>query len=117
MTISGSIADQSNGKVIPNATIWEIPPDGQSAWVVGVTDYKGAYSIDVDPSSTVNFVADGYTGVVIPGSQAALADQVLLAPDGSLTAKISLSGFPAWLWVVLGGAFIFLIGDGKKKRR
>lgn len=116
MTLTGSVADQSNGKLIPNATIWEYADDGRSAWVIGNTDYKGAYSVEVDPGTTVNFVADGYTGVSIPGDQAAMADQILLAPDGSLTAKISLSGFPAWLWIVLGGAVIFLIGDGKKKR-
>lgn len=117
MTLTGSVADQSNGNYLPFVQIWEIPAAGREAWVVGTTDQFGKYSVDVDPTSTVNFVTDGYTGVVIAGSQAALADQVLLAPDGSLTAKLTLSGFPAWLWVVLGGAFIFLIGDGKKKRR
>ena len=117
MEISGSVADQSTGKTLANVTIWEISPDGQSAGVVGFTDASGKYDVDIqNTGSNVNFVVDGYTGVAIPASQAALSDQILLPPDGSVSAKLTLSGVPAWLWVLLAALGIYFVGDGKKKK-
>jgi hypothetical protein len=116
MEIKGSVADQANGSPIVGAQIWEILPDGRSAEVVGVTGVGGKYDVEIsDPGSTVNFVIDGYTATAIPATQAAGSDQVLLAKDGSLQAKLTLSGVPAWLWMLAGVAFIFLIGDKKKR--
>lgn len=118
MEITGSVADQSTGKTLANVTIWEISPDGQNANVIGFTNGSGAYDVNVENAgSDVNFVTDGYTGVSIPASQAALSDQVLLAPDGSVSAKLTLSGVPAWIWIVLAALGIYFIGDGKPKKR
>jgi hypothetical protein len=41
---------------------------------------------------------------------------VLLAKDGALSAKFTLSGMPAWIWVLLAGIGIFFLGDGKRKK-
>lgn len=117
MNLTGSVADQSNGTPIKNATIWEVSQDGQSANVVGFTDPAGKFSVDIDSTnSTINFVQDGYTGVTIPAIQALASDQILLAPDGSFSAKVTLQNVPSWLWVLVGATVIFLIGDGKKKK-
>jgi hypothetical protein len=118
MEITGSVADQTTGKALVNVTIWEISPDGQNANVVGFSDTNGAYDVNVEnPGSDVNFVIDGYTGVSIPASQAALSDQVLLAPDGSVYAKITLSGIPSWVWVLLAALGIYFVSDGKKLKK
>lgn len=115
MEITGSVADQSTGKTLANVTIWEISPDGQNANVVGFTDGSGKYDVNVEnPGSDVNFVIDGYTGISIPASQAALSDQVLLAPDGSVTAKLTLSGVPAWVWILLAALGIYFVNGDKK---
>lgn len=118
MQLTGTVADQSNGKLLPNVTIWEISPDGQDAQVIGFTGLVGSYNVNLNNAgSTVNFVKDGYQGASFAGSQALLSDQVLLAPEGALTAKVSFTGIPTWLWVVVGGILIFLLPDGKKKRK
>jgi hypothetical protein len=118
MEITGSVADQTTGKPLVNVTIWEISPDGQSAGVVGFTDGSGKYDVNIsNPGSTVNYVIDGYTGTTIPASQAALSDQILLAPDGSVSATLSLSGIPAWVWVLLAALGIYFVGDGKKLKK
>jgi hypothetical protein len=117
MELVGSVADQVTGKPLANVTIWEISPDGQNANVIGFTDPSGKYDVDVENAgSNVNYVVDGYTGVSIPASQAALSDQILLATDGSVSAKLTLSGVPAWVWVVLAFVGIYYVSDGKKKK-
>jgi hypothetical protein len=117
MEITGSIADQSTGAPIPNVTIWELMPDGQSANVVGASDSSGKYDVELDnPASNVNYAVDGYTALSIPATQAANSDQVLLAKDGSITATLKLSNVPAWLWLLAGVTVVWLIGDDKKKK-
>jgi hypothetical protein len=115
MEVTGKVVDQANGNALVNVTIWEISPDGQNAEVIGFSGPDGKYDVNVrNAGSTINYVTDGYTGVSIPTSQALLSDQVLLAKDGSVTAKLSLSGFPAWLWLLVAGFGIYLITDRKK---
>ena len=117
MELTGTVVDQSTGKPLANVTIWEIDPDGQAASVIGFSAANGSYDVDVsDPNSNINFVTDGYTGTNIPAAQAVLSDQVLLAKDGSVTAKFTLSGVPSWVWVLLAGLGIWFVGDGKKKK-
>jgi hypothetical protein len=115
MEITGTVVDQATGKPLANVTIWEIAPDGQSAEVVGFSGNDGSYDVNINNAgSDVNFVSDGYQGTSIPASQALLSDQVLLAADSSVTAKLTLSGIPAWVWVLLAGLGIYFIGEGKK---
>jgi hypothetical protein len=115
MELTGTVANQANGQPIPNVTIWEISPDGQNATVIGFTGIAGTYDVNLNNAgSQVNFVKDGYQGVNIAGSQALLSDQILLAPDPSI--KLSLSGFPAWFWLLVGGFLIFVIPDKKRKK-
>jgi hypothetical protein len=117
MTLTGKVFDSTNGKPLVNVTVWEIDNDGQAANVIGFTDGAGSYSVAVDSSdSNINFVTDGYTGVSIPATQAQASDAVLLVPDGSVTAKLTLSGIPSWVWVVLAFAGIFFLDNGKKKK-
>lgn len=117
MELTGTVVNQANGQPIPNVTIWEISPDGQNATVIGFTGIAGTYDVNLNNAgSQVNFVKDGFQGVNIAGSQALLSDQVLLAPDGSITAKLSLSGFPAWFWLLVGGMLIFLVPDKRKRK-
>ena len=117
MEIKGTVIDQGTGKPLANVTIWEIDPDGQAASVVGFSGGDGSYDVDIEnPSSNVNFVSDGYTGTNIPASQAVLSDQVLLAKDGSVSAKLTLSGVPAWVWVILAAVGVWFVSDGKKKK-
>ena len=115
MEITGVVTDQATGKPLANVTIWEIQPDGQSAEVVGFSGNDGSYDVNINNAgSDVNFVIDGYQGTSIPASQALLSDQVLLAKDGSVTAKLTLSNIPAWVWVLLAALGIYFINDGKK---
>jgi hypothetical protein len=117
MELTGKVVDQSTGKPLANVTIWEIDPTGQNATVIGFSAADGSYDVNVgNPGSDVNFVIDGYTGTNIPASQALLSDQVLLPPDGSVTAKLTLSGVPAWVWLLLAGVGIWVLSDGKKKK-
>jgi hypothetical protein len=117
MELTGTVVDQANGKPIANVTIWEIAPDGRSAEIIGYSDGAGKYDVYINSSaSNINFVTDGYTGTNIPAGQALLSDQVLLAKDGALSAKFTLSGMPAWIWVLLAGIGIFFLGDGKRKK-
>jgi hypothetical protein len=117
MELTGSVADQSNGAPLVGVTVWEISPDGQSAFVVGITGAGGKYDVNIDNAgSNVNFALDGYTGLSIPASQALASDQVLLQKDGSLSATLKLSGVPSWVWVAVGFVVIFLVGDKKKKK-
>jgi hypothetical protein len=114
MELTGTVVDQANGQSIPNVTIWEIAPDGRSAEIVGYSDASGKYDVFLNSSaSNINFVTDGYTGLNIPAGQALLSDQVLLVKDGTLQAKFTLSGVPAWVWLLVAGVGIFLIGDKK----
>jgi hypothetical protein len=116
MEITGTVVDQATGNAIPNVTIWEIAPDGRSAEIVGYSDMSGKYDVFINnQGSTINYVTDGYTGLTLPASQVLLSDQVLLQKDGSVSAKLTLSGIPAWVWLVLAGLGIFFIGDGKRK--
>jgi hypothetical protein len=118
MELKGSIADQGTGTPLANVTIWEIDNDGQAANVIGFSDSQGNYDVQVDdPTSTINYVVDGYTGTAIPYSQASSSDQILLAKDGSLTAKLTISNVPAWLWLLAGITFVWFIGDGKKTKK
>jgi Tol biopolymer transport system component len=118
MDLSGSVADQQTGKPLANAQVWEIFPDGRSAVIIGSTDYAGRYNVTVsDPQSTVNFAVDGYTSTAIPAAQAAASDQILLPPDGSITAQIKLSGVPSWLWLVGSVLVVYLIGGSPAKKR
>lgn len=118
MNLTGIVVNQNTGAPLPNAQVWEISPDGQNAVIIGTTDYKGGYNVNTaSDQSTVNFALDGYTSTAIPVLQAAGSDQVLLPPDGSIIATLKLSGIPSWLWVLVGGVFIFLIGDGTKKKK
>lgn len=117
MELTGSVADQKTGKPLPNVTIWEIPADGQSAQVIGYTDYAGRYDVNTAVSdSTVNFAQDGYTSTAIPVLQASNSDQILLPPDGSIVATLKLSGVPSWLWLFVGGLVVLFIGDSKKRK-
>jgi hypothetical protein len=117
MELTGTVVDQSTGLPIANVQIWEIDPDGQAASVIGYSDPKGNFDVQVtSASSSINFAQDGYTGVALPFAQAQNSDQVLLQPDGSVSAKITLSGIPSWVWVALAFVGIFFIGDGKKKK-
>jgi hypothetical protein len=117
MTLTGKVFDSTNGKPLVNVTVWEIDNDGQAANVIGFTDGAGNYSVDVDSTdSNINFVTDGYTGVSIPANQAAASDAVLLVPDGSLTATLKISNVPAWVWLLAGVTFIWMVGDGKRKK-
>lgn len=118
MEITGTVVDQATGIVLANVTIWEILPDGQSAEVIGFTDNSGKYDVNVNNAgSDINFVQDGYQGTSIPASQALLSDQVLLAKDSSVTAKLTLSGLPSWIWLLLAGLGIYFITDGTKRRK
>jgi hypothetical protein len=117
MELTGTVVDQANGNTLANVTIWEIAPDGRSAEIIGYTDGSGKYDVFVNNAgSNINFVTDGYTGTNIPAGQALLSDQVLLVKDGTVQAKFTLSGMPAWVWVFLAGIAVFFIGDGKKRR-
>jgi hypothetical protein len=117
MELKGKVFDQGTGAPLSGVTIWEIPPDGRSANVLGYSLPDGSFTIDVENSaSTINFVTDQYLGLQIPAGQVAASDAVLLQKDGSITAKLTLSGLPAWLWVVAAFGFIFFIGDNKKRR-
>lgn len=117
MEITGQVVEQATGKPVAGVTIWEISPDGQNAEVVGFAGPDGKYDVNINNAgSMVNFVQDGYTGLAIPTSQALLSDQVLLQKDGSVSAKLTLSGVPAWVWMLLAGIGIFFISDGKNKR-
>jgi len=98
MRIQGAVVNQNTGKPISNAQVWELYPDGQQAIVIGKTDYAGRYDVDVvNAGSTVNFSSDGYISTAMPLAQAAASDQILLPPDGSITASFKLSGLPSWL--------------------
>jgi hypothetical protein len=115
MELTGSVVDQANGNYIPNVTIWEIAPDGRSAEIIGYSDAAGKYDVFLNnANSNINYVVDGYTGLNIPAGQALLSDQVLLQKDGSVSAKLTLSGVPSWLWVLLAGIGIFFLSDNKK---
>lgn len=117
MELTGKVVDQANGNGLANVTIWEISPDGQAAQVVGFSDNAGKYDVNINNAgSNLNFVQDGYLGVNIPASQALLSDQVLLQKDGSVSAKFTLSGLPAWVWYLLAAVGIYYIADGKKKK-
>jgi hypothetical protein len=117
MEITGTAVDQATGAALNNVTIWEILPDGQSAEVIGFTDSAGKYDVNVsNAGSDINFVLDGYQGTSIPASQALLSDQVLLQKSNTVTAKLSLSGFPAWVWLLLAGLGIYYITDGTKRK-
>jgi hypothetical protein len=117
MELTGKVVDQANGQPIAGVQIWEIDPTGQNAQAVGFSGVDGSYDVFINNAgSTVNFVIDGYTGTVIPASQAMLSDQVLLAKDGSVSAKLTLSGVPAWVWLLLAGIGIFYF-DGHRKIR
>jgi hypothetical protein len=117
MQLSGTVVNQANGQPLANVTIWEISPDGQAAQVIGFSGSVGTYAVNLNNAgSTVNFVKDGYQGVTIPGSQALLSDQVLLAPDAAITAKISFAGLPSWVWFLVGGILIFSVSDKKKRK-
>lgn len=117
MEVSGKVIDQANGQPLANVTIWEISSDGQSAEVVGFSDASGRYDVNINNAgSNINFVLDGYTGTNIPGSQVLLSDQVLLAKDGSITAKLTLSNVPPWVWLLLAAVGVYYIGNPKKRR-
>lgn len=114
MEITGVVVDQSNGQPLTNVTIWEISPDGQAAQVIGFTGTLGKFDVNVsNPGSTINFVTDGYTGIVIPASQAALSDQVLLQREGQ-TNKFALSSLPTWVWYLVAGLGLYLLTEKKK---
>jgi len=117
MELRGKVVDQSNGNGLDSVTIWEISPDGQAAQVIGFSDYAGNYDVNVNNAgSNINFVQDGYLGVNIPASQALLSDQVLLQKEGSVSAKLTLSGFPKWVWYILAIVGVYYIADGNKKK-
>jgi hypothetical protein len=116
MEVSGKVVDQATGLPVKNATIWEFDPNGTEAWVLGYSLNDGSYKVQVENAdSNLNFVADGYIGTNIPAMQAAGSDQTLLQRDNTITAKLTLSNIPAWVWVLLAAFGIYYIGDEKKK--
>lgn len=118
MDLSGKVVDQANGNPLGNVTIWEISPDGRNAEVLGYTDPSGGYDIQVgDAGSTINFVLDGYTGTNISAAQVSISDQVLLQKDSAITAKLTLSGVPSWLWLFLAAIGVYYLGVEKPKRK
>jgi len=115
MQLTGQVVDQTTGKPIAGATIWEFLADGRSANVIGYSDSNGRYTVNVvNDNSNVNFSQDGYQGTNISAVQAGNSDQVLLAPDGSFSANITFRNVPTWLWVLAGVGFIYLLNDKKK---